>query len=305
MYDRTRLAAMQLNTTVLTLAWYFTDDVKYAEKAIENIRVWFLDSKMSMNPHLNYAQIPFGSKSKSAEGKFGIIEMKDVFFMLDAVRLLYKGDMLNSKDYKALVKWFTRYIEWIKSSSVGQQEYLHKNNHGLYYDIQVASIASFVQNNMLFFQTIFQCPARMFNQIVRDGRMPYELKRPNCEHYQMFTLQGWYTMNRMASKIGLNYWKIKDNRIGSSMETSVLCNANGFAIPYFRARQECPGNSKKENLERWWPLWLDATKECSNFNKSSSLVPELPEIPLHHYDMNPLYSEPYGIAPFWNLGYRL
>ena len=56
-FDRTRLAAMVGNTSCLGLAHYFTGDQRYAEKAAENIRAWFMNPETSMTPTCKYAQV--------------------------------------------------------------------------------------------------------------------------------------------------------------------------------------------------------------------------------------------------------
>lgn len=43
--DRVRLANMAGNVTTLSLAYYFSGEEKYAEKAAEQLRVWFLDKE--------------------------------------------------------------------------------------------------------------------------------------------------------------------------------------------------------------------------------------------------------------------
>lgn len=48
---------MANNVTTLALAWYFSGKEQYALKATKQIRVWFLDKKTCMNPHLKYAQV--------------------------------------------------------------------------------------------------------------------------------------------------------------------------------------------------------------------------------------------------------
>ena len=58
--DRNRLGEMANNVTTLALAWYFSGKEQYALKATKQIRVWFLDKKTCMNPHLKYAQVAPG-----------------------------------------------------------------------------------------------------------------------------------------------------------------------------------------------------------------------------------------------------
>ena len=54
--DSSRKNKLINNVRSLALAWFFTDQQKYAEKAGELLSVWFLDKETLMNPHLEYAQ---------------------------------------------------------------------------------------------------------------------------------------------------------------------------------------------------------------------------------------------------------
>ena len=65
--DRNRLGATASRVTTLALAWYFSGEEKYAQKATELIRVWFFDKDTRMNPNLEYAQMIPGHN-----GHFGI-----------------------------------------------------------------------------------------------------------------------------------------------------------------------------------------------------------------------------------------
>lgn len=107
-FDRTRLAALYGNTTCLALAHYFTGNDAYASKAADNVRHWFLDAATRMTPHSKYAQIQWGENDNLGEST-GVIEFKDFYFFLDAVRLLDRADALTEDEMKSLRAWF-RYV---------------------------------------------------------------------------------------------------------------------------------------------------------------------------------------------------
>ena len=89
-YDRTRLQLLFDDSMILALAWKFSGRKQYAEQALKHLKCFFVDPATRMNPHLNYAQVRIGHGGNVGT-HYGIIEMKDLFYYLDAVRLLAKA----------------------------------------------------------------------------------------------------------------------------------------------------------------------------------------------------------------------
>jgi len=129
-FDRTRLCYMQYNTTTLTLAYFMTGNMTYASHAAEAVRTWFIRNETRMNPHMQYAQVEPGPKVKSKPPPQGIIEMKDVYYFLDAVRILRQAGTFSDEDQLALREWFRRYLLWLEASKQGKKEYLAMNSNG-------------------------------------------------------------------------------------------------------------------------------------------------------------------------------
>jgi hypothetical protein len=84
------------DTTVLALAWRATGRDAYARHAAELLRRWFLDPETRMNPHLTYAQVR-GRWPGDTGAKSGLIEMKDLYYLLDAVRLVERRRALTRR----------------------------------------------------------------------------------------------------------------------------------------------------------------------------------------------------------------
>jgi hypothetical protein len=146
--------------------------------------------------------------------------------------------------------------------------------------------------------------SRLTVHVEPDGSMPHELARPTCEHYQMFNLQGWSTLARMGGVVGREMWNALPDKKGESG----LCRAVRYAIPYFRKRNKCKEGSEAENVERWWPLIVDAKHHCPSLLRDPGLILQdwfpsgavLP--PSNPYDMPSMYYAHDGVAPFWQLG---
>lgn len=65
-----------------------------------------------------------------------------------------------------------------------------KNNHGTYYDLQVASISSFLGESTTLFETLARAQSRISQQFAPDGSQQVELKRRTSAHYCCFNFQG-------------------------------------------------------------------------------------------------------------------
>src|SRR5699024_2293547 len=107
-YDRTRLQYLFDDGITLALAWVATGDRRYAEHAANGLRRWFLESESRMNPHLRYAQVIRGRHGDEGRGR-GIIEMKDWYYYLDAVRILEQANVLAVSEQQAFRNWLKAY----------------------------------------------------------------------------------------------------------------------------------------------------------------------------------------------------
>lgn len=209
--DKINLASMTKGIVNLSLAYYFTSDEKYARKAIENLRIWFLNPDTRMNPNLNYGQTIFGYFDGKGRGA-GLIETYSFVDMLDGVELLKKSSAFKKADRAALNKWFDQYLNWMLTSDIGNQEYNAKNNHGTAFEVQATRIALFLGKNEIARKFIKEFPARrIFTQIEPDGSQPLELVRTKALHYSTFNLTHLLDMCRIAKSLNIDLYNEKSD----------------------------------------------------------------------------------------------
>ncbi|VDR26444.1 Alginate lyase [Raoultella terrigena] len=82
--DKNRLVKMSNDVSTLALAWYFSQDERYAQKAVQQIKSWFLDANTRMTPNLQYAQAIPGINTGRG---IGIIDSRALVEVVDAIAL--------------------------------------------------------------------------------------------------------------------------------------------------------------------------------------------------------------------------
>ncbi|MEH0581334.1 alginate lyase family protein [Streptomyces sp. B21-108] len=190
----------------LALAWYYTGEERYAEKAGQVLRTWFLAPATRMNPNLNHAQfIPCKYDGRA----IGIIDFSQSFTgVLDALALLDTGAPgWTTKDRSGMAKWNSDFLDWLRNSDFGKDEAAAANNHGTFYDMQLAALAYATGDKDLARRTVLNVPrTRIAPQIASDGGQPQELARTRSWHYSAFALVAHTRLAAIGRHVGVNLW---------------------------------------------------------------------------------------------------
>jgi hypothetical protein len=207
--DRRRLDAMVQAVKTTAFAYYFTGREDYAACAAKLLRVWFLEAATKMNPNLRYAQaVPGRSQGRAA----GIIETHNFPELIDAVGLLNGSSSWKAADQKSLQDWFDAYLVWLLKDPQARDESKAENNHGTWYDVQVASYALFVKKPDIARTVLERFAAqRIAKQIEPDGRQPRELARTQAWNYSVFNLEALINAAAIADKLGFDLWNYETN----------------------------------------------------------------------------------------------
>src|SRR5438132_7443065 len=166
--DHHSLDQLESSVETLALAYYFKGDEAYAVKAVQLLRAFFLDPATRMNPNLQYAQFIPGVNTGRG---IGLIETRGLTQVVDAIGLLTGSKGLTKADQRGLQEWFGKFLRWMLESQNGRDEAAAKNNHGTYYDLQVASFSLFIGRKDLAIKVLQDVrQKRIATQIEPDGR---------------------------------------------------------------------------------------------------------------------------------------
>jgi hypothetical protein len=242
--DHRSLDQMVDAVEILALAYYFRSNEAYATKAVQLLRAFFLDPDTRMNPHLQFAQAIPGVNTGRG---IGLIETRGLTRVVDAVGLLAGSKALKEADRRGLENWFAKFLKWMLESKNGRDEAAAKNNHGTYYDLQVASFALFLGENE-FAKDVLRTARtkRIAAQIEPDGRQPLELARTKAWSYSVGNLDGLMLLARLGESVGVDLWNYQ------SVDGRSIRRALDYLVPVALGEQKWT----YQQLGEWPPQML-------------------------------------------------
>lgn len=223
---------------LLSLAWFYTHDEKYAQKATQLLKVWFLDEETRMNPHFECASALPGVYKGMA---IGIIFGVTLVEMTDCVKLLSLSESWTEKDNAALKQWFSNYVHWLRTSKFGLQEKKAKNNHGAWYSAQVAAYSLYTGETAYVKEMIEFGKQQIQEQIAPDGSLPHELKRDWAFSYSVYGMRAFTVLAACGDHIGENLWSY------TTSDGRCLEAAYHFLAPYLSGQQNWEWGVVREN----------------------------------------------------------
>ena len=207
-FDRTAIGRMSDDVTVLSLAYFYSGDKRYADKAAAMIRAWFLDPATAMNPNARFAQAVMGREDGRAEG---VLDTNAFQPVIDAVGLIAPARALTPAEQGKLEAWFGHYVDWMLSSPTGKEENAATNNHGIWFDSQISQYALFARHPDVARAVVLAFPAKRIGpQFDPSGKLPAELTRTRSLHYSVFALMPAYDVAEMAGCLGYDLWNWRD-----------------------------------------------------------------------------------------------
>jgi len=284
-FSEHRLAMIRFSQMVgnLTSAYLLTKDNKYAVKAIQHCKAWFVDTATKMNPSLLYAQ---AIKGKVTGRGVGIIDMIQMMEVAQSIMVLEKQHAIKSADFIEIKKWFQQYLQWVTTHPYGIDEREAKNNHGTCWTMQVAVFAKLVNDTALLnycdnrFKTLL-----LPSQMDPNGSFPLELKRTKPYGYSLFNLDAMYTLAHVLSSKENNLWEYKTTN-GLSLKKGIE-----FLYPFIEKKNSW---TLPKDIMYWenWPVahpfllfgyaaygnqdWLTTWTNLEHFPTTAEVIRNLP-----------------------------
>ena len=256
--DKVNLEKLVERVNILAVANYLTQNTTYSLKAQELLRVWFLDKDTLMNPNLNYAEI---EKGKGRLNPSGIMEGVYLPGLVDAIALLKQSPDWSKEIEDGMQVWFSNYLNWLINSTSGKTEGKRMNNHGTYYNMQVASIALYLNRSdftkellQSMTQDVSSAPLDEVSKLIAvrinpDGSQPFEAVRTTSLHYHMYNLLGLFHLASIGERVGIDLWNYKVHGVG-------LRKALDFMMPYALNQAQWP-------FQQIGPIYKDELAQLS------------------------------------------
>ncbi|HUC97023.1 MAG TPA: alginate lyase family protein [Candidatus Polarisedimenticolaceae bacterium] len=239
--DRENLENTVTLVKTLALAYYFTANEDYARYATTLLQAWFLDPLTRMNPNLKYAQ---GIPGRNAGRAAGIIEGHHLPELVDAAGLLARSAAWSQAHQRQLQSWFTAFLTWLLESAQGRAEAQAENNHGPWYDVQIASFGLFTDKRDLAHRVLSDIPRkRIARQIEPDGGQPLELARADAWRYSLFNLQALFKAAALGDHLAIDLWNFE------TADKRSIRKALDWLIPFATGEKHWPLREQS----RWHP----------------------------------------------------
>ena len=251
--DKLRLSNMFNDLENLTLAYFITDNIKYANKAKQIIKVWFIDDATKMNPSVEYGQ---GIPGLSTGRPFGLIEFNHIDALITTLQVLEINHIIDTSFVKKMKLWTADLVDWMTKSELGMIADKTKNNHGTWYDYKVIGLQIYAGNLHLAKKRLEDIKSkRISGQIDENGFMAHEMKRTNSVNYVTLNLRGLCLLSDLGKKYNIDLFNFKAKN-GAGIKKALL-----FLKPYV------------EGSKVW--TWKQGKYGCPEKAITSKMKPEL------------------------------
>jgi hypothetical protein len=228
--DETYLNDMVDTTSTLANAWSLLHTESYAARATTLLTTFFVNPATAMNPNATYGQFIPGVSTPTGEG---ILDTRVIIRVLDDVTMLRGSAAWSQADNQAMSAWLSSFLIWLTTSPTGRAGQAQANNHGTWYDDEVAAIALFLGRDDIA-RSILDAYVkdRVEVQIKSNGEQPLELARTNSWDYSTFNLTAAVGVVASARYFGVDLYRCTAASGGS------IAKALVYLTPYATGQKQ-------------------------------------------------------------------
>ncbi|WP_157972157.1 alginate lyase family protein [Pleomorphovibrio marinus] len=230
--DTEQLEKLMEALKILSVAYFYTEEEKYASHAISLFRTWFIAPETKMNPHLKFGQrIPGITEGRRS----GIIDTRSFVLLPDYVRLLSTSTHWDTGEEEVFKEWMADFVHWLVNSVHGKEEAVHGNNHSTWYFTQILPMALYLgQGERADSLATAGFPIIMEEMIEEDGTQPKELGRTRTWDYSTMNLLAMFYYARANEHLDKDLWNYTNQKGGT------LKAALDYLVPYADGKKEWP-----------------------------------------------------------------
>jgi hypothetical protein len=253
----------------LSLAWYFTGDARYSNRAALVARTWFLDPATSMNPNIDFGEGVPCLRDGAGTGVLNWTEL--IGEVLDGLAILDGGAPgWSSADQAAMRAWLTAFLKWLETNSLATNEKGAANNHGTWYDTGVSAILLYLGQTAETKTLVESSKKRIASQINADGSQPQELARTNSWGYSNWNLEGFCLLASTASHVGTDLWSYAPAGAGT------IAKAADYLI---QGAEQGKGSWPHQQIAPFEPSWaLSALHAAADYAGDANARAALPMV---------------------------
>ncbi|MDF7776376.1 alginate lyase family protein [Sphingomonas sp. AOB5] len=224
-FDIADLDRMSADVEILALAYYFSDNPRYATRVASIVRTWFLDPKSRMNPNMNFAHTVPGRENGRADGVF---ETQRVQRVIDAVGLIGPSGFFTADEGKGLEKWFSDYVDWLRNSTHGKGASIQRNINAMWYDSQITHFALYARRTDVV-KSVAQdfSKRRLPVHFGADGSMAIESSRSRSLFFSIASLGAAYNVAEIAACVDIDLWNLEEGGRGIHKSTDFIAKYHG------------------------------------------------------------------------------
>jgi len=149
--------------------------------------------------------------------------------------LIHNSSAWTKKDQQGIELWFERYLKWLLNSDFGKEESNALNNHRTWYQVQVSSIALFLNKTNITRDILKNDIDKLIAAKIRpDGTQPFETDRRTSLDYYIFNLLAFFNLAKIGDHTGIDLWDHKTHQ-GSGLQEAL-----DYLLPYALGKKMWP-----------------------------------------------------------------